>query len=439
MAAAAQAAEPGDIASTHPRERAAAALLAPHRPGLGGTARRQFMRGLALFDAQAQAGPARGNSHGGLGPTFNLKGCADCHAADGRGRPPLALGEPLHQMVIRLSVRGADGMVAPHPAYGMQLNDKAVDDAPAEGRAFVEYRAIEGTYGDGMPYELAAPAYGFFGMAFGRLDDDVLISPRVPSQAAGTGLLDAVPEAAILALADEADADGDGVSGRPNLVAEVASGEMRLGRLGWKANQPSLRQQIAHAARIDIGLTSSLYPAEDCPPVQTACRAAASRGEPELSDAALDALETYLKGLDPPLRRDMGAAAVIEGERLFAAFGCTACHVPELPVDAARLPGSAPARIAAYTDLLLHDMGERLADGRPDFLASGPEWRTAPLWGVGLVEALNGHTRFLHDGRARGLAEAILWHGGEAEAAKESFRTAPAAERAALIAFLNSL
>jgi CxxC motif-containing protein (DUF1111 family) len=172
--------------------------------------------------------------------------------------------------------------------------------------------------------------------------------------------------------------------------------------------------------------------------VQAACRAA-THETAELSEQALDALETYLKGLDAPVRRDAHVAAVTEGERLFAAFGCTACHLPSLPVDAARLPGDPPSSIAAYTDLLLHDMGERLADGRPDGLASGSEWRTAPLWGIGLAEAVNGHTRFLHDGRARNLAEAILWHGGEAEAAKEAFRTASADRRAALLAFLSSL
>jgi CxxC motif-containing protein (DUF1111 family) len=320
----------------------------------------------------------------------------------------------------------------------VQLNDKAIDGVSAEGRAFVEYRRIAGVYGDGTTYELASPVYGFLDMAFGRLGDDVLISARAPPQSAGAGLLDAVPDGAILALADEDDADGDGVSGRANLVEDVATSVPRLGRFGWKANQPSLRQQIAHAARTDIGLTSKLYPEVDCPPVQAACRAA-THETPELSEQALDALETYLKGLDAPMRRDANVAAVIEGERLFAAFGCTACHLPSLPIDATRLPGEAPSAIAAYTDLLLHDMGEGLADGRPDGLASGREWRTAPLWGIGLTEAVNGHTRFLHDGRARNLAEAILWHGGEAEAAKEAFRTASADQRAALIAFLNSL
>lgn len=409
------------------------------RAGLDGAEIQRFERGRALFDAHAQVLPVAGAVLAGLGPTYNVEGCAGCHTGDGRGRPPLARGEPLRQMVLRLSMRAADGTVAPHPAYGVQLNDQAVEGVPVEGQAFVEYSAVKGRYGDGTAYELARPHYGFLGMAFGRLDDRVLVSARVPPQVAGAGLLEAVPESAILALADEHDIDGDGISGRPNRVPDVATGQQRLGRFGWKANQPSLRQQIANAARTDMGITSTLYPHEDCPPVQRACEAAGSRGAPELSDAALDALEAYLRGLDAPARRGTDAAGVAAGEGAFAAFGCARCHVPVLPIDRAGLQGATPTMIAAYTDLLLHDMGEGLEDGRPDGLADGREWRSAPLWGIGRIESINGHTRFLHDGRARGLAEAILWHGGEAEAAKERFRTAPADQRTALLAFLNSL
>ncbi len=412
--------------------------LGVQRGGLAAADIERFERGKALFDSRAEIGSA-GSALAGLGPVFNMEGCAGCHIRDGRGRPPLVQGEPLRQLVLRLSVRASDGSVVPHPAYGAQLNDRAIDRVPAEGKAFVEYRAVKGRYGDGTGYELAQPHYGFLGMAYGRLDETALVSARVPPQIAGGGLLEAVPEATILAFADEHDLDGDGISGRPNRVSDVETGALRLGRFGWKATQPSLRQQTANAARTDMGITSAHFASEDCPPVQRACVAAGSRGRAELSAAALDNLVTYLKGLDVSPRRNVDDAHGRQGEDLFEAFGCTRCHVPSLPLDPRGVSGAAPKMIAAYSDLMLHDMGEGLADGRPDGLASGAEWRTAPLWGIGRVGDLNRHTRFLHDGRARDLAEAILWHGGEAEAAKDRFRTAPADQRAALIAFLNSL
>ncbi|HEX9648783.1 MAG TPA: di-heme oxidoredictase family protein, partial [Alphaproteobacteria bacterium] len=276
-------------------------------------------------------------------------------------------------------------------------------------------------------------------LAFGPLGDDAMLSPRVAPATIGLGLLEAVPEATILALADPADADGDGVSGRPNRVAGEVGGGIALGRFGWKANQPSLRRQNAAAALGDIGLTSTLFPDENCAAPQDACRAAKSGGAPELSDAFLDKLTLYTRLLAVPRQRGADAEPVRHGEQLFRAAGCAACHMPTLVTGAHPLAELAGQVIHPFTDLLLHDMGEGLADGRPDFAATGREWRTAPLWGLGLVETVNGHTYFLHDGRARNLAEAILWHGGEAEAARERFRALPRGDREALLAFLRSL
>ncbi len=409
------------------------------RADLRGAERERIELGRALFDTRALAKSEPGAALVGLGPVYNMEGCGGCHIRDGRGRPPLVQGEALRQMVVRLSVRMPDGAVMAHPVYGTQLNDQAIEGVPAEGQAFVEYSAVTGRYGDGTPYELARPHYGFFELAFGRLGDEVLISARVPPHVVGLGLIEAVSDGVILALADEDDADGDGISGRPNRVTDVATGRLRLGRFGWKASQPTLRQQSAEAARTDMGLTSTLYAHEDCAPMQRACAASSGQGRPELGDAALDALEAYLKGLGAPLSRGSAGAGVATGQGLFADYGCARCHVPSLKLERAALPGAVPAAIAVYSDLLLHDMGEGLADHRPDGLANGSEWRTAPLWGLGLTEPINGHTRFLHDGRARNLEEAILWHGGEAEPAKERFRLAPADDRAALLTFLNSL
>ncbi|CAN5475858.1 hypothetical protein BH23VER1_BH23VER1_21580 [soil metagenome] len=277
--------------------------------------------------------------------------------------------------------------------------------------------------------------------------DGLLFSPRVAQALAGIGLLEAVPDSAILALADPDDADGDGISGRPNWVWDLAAREVVLGRFGWKSGQPSIRQQTAAAFRGDMGITSNLCPDENTTPDQLAAMdalgipaAALASEEPDLDDKILDRVTTYLQTLAPPARREHAGPTVLRGKALFAAARCTACHAPAFQTapDAA-LPELANQTIRPYTDLLLHDMGDGLADHRPEFEADGREWRTAPLWGIGLVETVNGHTHFLHDGRARNLEEAILWHGGEAEASRETFKAMSAHDRGALLKFLESL
>jgi len=267
-----------------------------------------------------------------------------------------------------------------------------------------------------------------------------MVSARVAPAVIGMGLLEAIPEETLRALADPDDRDGDGISGRLNTVWDAIAKKPAVGRFGWKASVPGLRQQIAMAALGDIGLTTSLYPEQNCPVAQADCRKAENGGEPEIEDDFLDRLELYSQTLAVPLRRDVEDPQVMRGEALFAQTGCAACHVMTLKTGAhASRQELSHQTIHPFTDLLLHDMGEGLADGRPDFLASGSEWRTPPLWGLGLVRVTNKHEYLLHDGRARGFAEAILWHGGEAAAAKERFRTLPQDERAALLAFLRSL
>jgi CxxC motif-containing protein (DUF1111 family) len=255
----------------------------------------------------------------------------------------------------------------------------------------------------------------------------------------GVGLLEALPERTIVAHADPRDADGDGISGRANRVGGEQSGGDRLGRFGWKANVPSVEQQNAGAFQGDIGITSPVFPKENCVPGQDACRRASDGGSPEIDARKLDRVTFYTRTLAVPARRRTGADAVAAGERTFDAIGCSSCHLPELRTGASDVAALADEDIRPYSDLLLHDMGPALADGRPDGLASGSEWRTAPLWGIGLIETVNGHTRFLHDGRARGLEEAILWHGGEARPAMLRFRALPRRARADLVAFLRSL
>jgi CxxC motif-containing protein (DUF1111 family) len=252
----------------------------------------------------------------------------------------------------------------------------------------------------------------------------------------GLGLLESVPAAALEALADPDDADGDGISGRLNRLDEAGA----IGRFGWKANVADLRHQTAQAALGDMGLTTSIFPDQNCPPAQAACAAAPAEAGPEIADPLLDRIVTAMRTVAVPAQRNPTDPAVAAGHAAFLRFGCGACHAPTLTTDgSAPLPELRDQVFHPFTDLLLHDMGDALADGRPDHDATGREWRTPPLWGLGLVPVVNGHRRLLHDGRARGFAEAILWHGGEGEAAREAFRTAPADERAALVAFLASL
>ena len=395
---------------------------------------RDFSLGSRLFAIEWVSFPNPVKIFDGLGPTFNHDACAACHASNGRGRPPETTGGAMESMLVRLSAGGASG-AAPHVAYGDQLNDRAVAGIVPEGRAMIEYNEVDGAYGDGTPYTLLRPRLAFADLAFGSLDG-ALTSPRVAPAVIGLGLLEAVPEATLTALADPDDADGDGISGRINRLDDAGT----VGRFGWKANVADLRHQSAAAAIGDMGLTTSLHPDQNCPPVQAACRAAEAEDGPEISDPFLDRIVTAMRTVAVPAQRNADDPEVIAGAEAFRRFGCDGCHIPTLRTDGnAALPELRDQTFHSFTDLLLHDMGEGLADGRPDHDASGSEWRTPPLWGLGLVPLVNGHDRLLHDGRARGFAEAILWHGGEAEAAKEQFRNAGKDDRDALITFLGSL
>jgi CxxC motif-containing protein (DUF1111 family) len=399
---------------------------------------RAFSFGNRIFNTKWAQYPASVQSFDGLGPVFNRNSCSGCHVRDGRGRPP-APGEPMESMLVRLSVKDASGAAVPHPAYGDQFNDAAILGVKPEGELTIrETEAVAGAYADGTPYHLIRVEPKFSDLAYGPLDG-AMLSPRVAPAVFGLGLLEAVPDSTLQALADPDDADGDGISGRVNRLVDHF-GKPAIGRFGWKANVATIAEQSAGAALGDIGLTTSLFPKQNCLPAQADCLNAKGETEPELSDSFFDRLVTYMRTLAVPEARIGKPSNFENGLKLFAGMGCAACHMPTLRTGAeAALPELAGQTFHPFTDLLLHDMGGALADGRPDGNASGTEWRTPPLWGSGLVPRVNGHDRLLHDGRARGVAEAILWHGGEAEKAKEAFRTAPAADRSALIAFLNSL
>jgi CxxC motif-containing protein (DUF1111 family) len=403
--------------------------------------RQRFVVGNSFFNKNWVAAPASTDGRDGLGPTFNARSCSTCHLRDGRGQPP-APGEDFVGLLLRLSVpgEGPHGGPAPVPGYGDQLEPYALDGVPEEAVPRIEYVEEAGRYADGTAYSLRRPIYTITAPAYGPLPDDLMVSPRVAPAMIGLGLLEAIPEASLVAAEDPEDADGDGISGRLNWVWDVAAVAPAVGRFGWKANQPNVRQQTAGAFLGDLGVTSSLFPEENCPEVQVECGAAPSGGDPELSDDLLDDIAFYSSTLAVPARRDVDAPEVLAGRDLFREIGCDACHTPSQRTGAdAALEEARDQLIWPYTDLLLHDMGEGLADGRPDFLADGDEWRTQPLWGLGLLESVNGHTELLHDGRARSIEEAILWHGGEAEASQAAFVDLDADDRAALLRFLESL
>ena len=403
--------------------------------------RRTFEVGDSFFEQNWVTAPASTAARDGLGPTFNAQSCSSCHVLDGRGRPPLDDFDPERGLLFRISIPGADanGGPLPDPNYGGQLQDRAILTTPAEGRFRIAYDLIHGAYGDGEPYTLLSPRYSFDDLAFGPLHPEAMVSPRIAPSAFGVGLLEAIAEADILAQADPDDADGDGISGRPNLVWDARRQQTALGRFGWKANVPTVEQQVAGAFRGDIGITSPLFPSENCPAAQTDCQSAPHGGRPEIPAQRLAQVVFYNQTLAVPAMRDTDDPQVRQGAALFLQAGCVACHTPRYTTGAHPVAALSGQAILPYTDLLLHDMGMGLADGRPDFLANGREWRTPPLWGLGLIDNVNGHTRLLHDGRARSIAEAILWHDGEGLAAREMFRNMPRAARAALLRFLESL
>ena len=407
-------------------------------PNLSTAALAKHLEGDVEFEAIFVTAPAVVNP--GLGPIYNNVSCINCHSRDGRGRPP-GIDEGLVSLLFRLSLPKAEDSVAgkpptPVPGFGTQFNNRAIVEANPEGTVKIEYTEQTLTTADGTRVHLRYPNYTLT-ETYQPLPENVEVSPRVAPAVFGLGLLEAIPENAILAYADEADIDGDGISGKPNYVWDVVAQRYTLGRFGWKANQPTLLQQVAAAYNDDMGITTSLFSVENSAGQSQLTEHSVT---PEVSDEILEVVTFYVQTLAVPARRDVDNPQVKQGEQLFAEAQCASCHVPTLRTGVlAGVPSVSNQTIHPYTDLLLHDMGPDLADNRPDFHASGREWRTPPLWGIGLVRRVNGHTNFLHDGRARNLMEAILWHGGEAEASRQTVKQMSKAERDALIAFLESL
>lgn len=418
-----------------------------------------FKVGNGIFRKLWVSSPSSTTASDGLGPVFNSRSCQRCHLKDGRGHPPEANfpDDDATSMFLRLSIPPQTSEqkqqlaarrinVVPEPTYGTQLQDFSIQGIDAEGKMHIEYKDLPFTFPDGEKVTLRKPSYSIDQPAYGPLHADVMISPRVANQMIGLGLLEAIPENDIRALADPDDTNDDGITGRPNEVWSLIANKVMLGRFGWKAGAPNVKEQSAAAFEGDIGISNPLArrPSGDCTERQPKCLTAINGNSikegVEAGEKFLDLVTFYSQNLAVPRRRDPAAPQVLAGKKLFHEAGCAKCHHPSFTTgESPGQPHLSGQKIWPYTDLLLHDMGERLADNRPEGVANGREWRTPPLWGIGLTKIVNGHEFFLHDGRARGLVEAILWHGGESEASRDAFTQLSKKERDQLIAFVKSL
>ncbi|MBD2860221.1 thiol oxidoreductase [Spongiibacter sp. KMU-158] len=398
--------------------------------------RQLFSVGNSFFTQPWVSAPSSVSARDGLGPLYNAAACQDCHLRDGRGLPATMTGAT--SSLVKIAVDGKQ----PDPHYGDQLQTRALLGITPEAKLTVSWSVTPYILPDGEKHLLRRPEIHLSELAYGELSKTAALGLRVAPPMIGLGLLENISADEIKASADPEDRDGDGISGRINTVIDLASQQQALGRFGWKAAQPSVHQQTLVALANDMGITSAIIPQSTCTPAQnTACAKAYSDSEPELEAPIEKALVFYASHLAVPMRRWYNTEEVLQGKRLFHQFGCAACHRPSwTTVNSSENPALSQQKIWPYTDLLLHDMGDELADGISEFSASGSEWRTPPLWGIHLSQSVSGkHSGFLHDGRARTFEEAILWHGGEAQAARDAWANAPKAQREFLIWFLKTL
>ena len=431
----------------------------------------QFHAGKALANQPWVKAPTITTARDGLGPIYNARTCLSCHIKGGKGFIPADNKTPLTSTLIRLSTavslnaqgdqfdRLKTSGVIPHPVYGDQIQGQSVSlahqlrhsqkpgtlehDVAPEAYIYINWQEKFFTYPDQQHITLRSPELDIQSLGYGPLGEDTLFSLRVAPTIHGMGLIGLIAEHDIIALTDDSDSNNNGISGRANYVWDVEKNATALGRFGLKSNKPTLAMIVAGAFANDLGISNSLAPNQPCTELQPSCLSITDGNDAEgieLPDDLLQLVINFNRDLAPPLRRNSQNKNVLAGRELFYKSGCQQCHNPSFKTQKSTdSPHLSEQTIWPYSDFLLHDMGSDLADGRPDFLATGNEWRTAPLWGIGLLSQVNGSTVLLHDGRARSVEEAILWHGGEAESAKANFITLAKKDRARLIKFVNSL
>ncbi len=405
-------------------------------PNLSGANLEKHLDGDVAFEAIFVSGNSPVN--GGLGPVFNNNSCIGCHISDGRAAPPANIND-MSGFFYKISMAGVDehNGPAPVPGFGTQLQHQAIYGYQKEATLKVVYKEVVEVLDDGTEISLQKPVYTIEN-PYISMPPDVMISPRIAMPVFGLGLLEAIPESAILANADEFDVDGDSISGKPNYVWDPANKKMALGRFGWKAGTPSVLVQSAGAYNEDMGVTNPVKPIES-----TYGQSNGDNSVHETSEIDMKTLEDvtfYSLTLGVPAGRNFDNPTVIKGRQLFEKINCIGCHAASFTTGTLDgVPEVSNQKIYPYTDMLLHDLGEGLADNRPEYDANGREWKTRPLWGLGLTNVTSGHTTLLHDGRARNITEAILWHDGEAKKSKNDFKALSKEERDALLAFLNAL
>lgn len=431
-----------------------------------------FFIGNAFFRQPWVIAPASTDSRDGLGALFNVAACQSCHVKDGRGHAPMTSDDDADSLLIRLAMPATtdeqrqqlqNSLIEKvvHPMYGGQLQDRGIQGVPAEARIAVQWTDKPVTFADGHIETLRAPTFNLTKPGYGAFDDDLMVSPRVALPMIGLGLLEQIPDEAIKKQAvDNKNSTNGDISGKFNWVMDPQTGKHALGRFGWKAGQTKLITQNQSAFNEDMGLTSNIRPHESCMPTQTACMNATNgadeqgNGKPpvEVNDEVAKFVEFYTRNLAVPHRRDADDTLVLAGKKRFYDMGCQSCHTPryQLPkTDDDHLEQHGQV-IYPYTDLLLHDMGDDLADRtiagklpakniQVEFLANSYEWRTPALWGIGLAQTVDPQATFLHDGRARTLMEAVLWHGGEAQKQQQKVLKLDKQGRSELNAFLQSL
>lgn len=404
-------------------------------PNLSAAELQKHLAGDLQFVATFITAPAPVNP--GLGPLFNNVSCIACHPKDGRAAHPSTINSR-NGLLVRVSIPGMDEHGGPLavPGFGLQIQNHALAGYLPEADYQVTYIQKTETLADGTVITLRKPIISLTN-PYISLPPGVMLSARLGPPVFGLGLLEAIPEADIIAYADPNDWNGDGISGKANYVWDSYLHQMIVGRFGWKANTGTIHMQCASAYLEDMGITSSVFPQETGHNQSNGNDG--QNDDPELSDEIMEQIVMYSSTLAVPAPRGITNSNVREGAQIFEQLDCAKCHVPRQRTGYSPISALAFQTFYPYTDLLLHDMGPELADQRPDYLADGSEWKTRPLWGLGLTQLVNGHTDLLHDGRARNITEAILWHGGEAQNAKEKFKQLPTARREALLAFLNSL
>lgn len=423
-----------------------------------------FHAGKALANQPWIKAPTVTDARDGLGPIYNARTCLGCHINGGRGSVPQSDNEAIFTAIVRLSVPGDKDAVRgsqPDPRYGDQLQGQSValshqlrgkiprknpvtnPEPPPEARIYLDWLEKTFTYTDGESVTLRSPMLRLEELGYGPVDPSALFSLRAAPAIAGMGLLEAIDQTTINALSDPKDSDADGISGRVNQVWDFEQGATVPGRFGWKANRSNLRITTASAFHGDLGISNPIFPGQPCTALQPRCQRTTNGNDAngfELPEHLLALTVGFVRNIGVPSSRQPTAQSELGRTHFFDA-GCAACHQPSYITevrsgDLAHLGGQT---IWPYTNLLLHDMGPSLADERPDYDASGSEWRTPPLWGIGLSAKVNGIATLLHDGRARNVEEAILWHGGEGAKARMAFTAMDKRDREALIAFVESL